>query len=498
MTIRKGLSRMLTTISPEYELVGMASNGLEGIEVIEEQRPDLVVLDIQMPKMDGLTMLEEVRKRGIPCKAMVLTAYSDFNYARKAIELGIENYLLKPIRISELKRALSMICESVEREKGEGSLLSLEQIVRACVLGEMEVDERLDAVTKTRYGLGIHDRTAVLSVWLSTDYDILHGQVELLLAEVCGRDEETRCCIVASERFSLIVMLLYGFDDEETVRKHYASSVIPMLCGRIKTEVICTWKTSEGLADLKDTFSWLLDARNWNLNFKRGTLITQDAVEYMQPAALKYPMELENQAKQMLIDRDRDGFSRCFELFQQICGEEDRRIEDIRATYERYCIALLSVARNVGSVKHATASQPLLKKIADALTWREFREVMMDIYTQVTLDKEEAADVSLLVKRARQLIEEYYDQGITLEEISEKLCVSEEYLSSLFKKETGATFTETIRGVRIEKVKELLLHSNLKLNQISDMVGYSDPKYMSKVFRETVGMLPAEFRKTHK
>ena len=78
------------------------------------------------------------------------------------------------------------------------------------------------------------------------------------------------------------------------------------------------------------------------------------------------------------------------------------------------------------------------------------------------------------------------------------MSVSEEYMSTQFKKETGSSFTETIRRVRIEKIKELLLESNLKLTQIADMVGYADPKYMSKVFREEVGMLPAEYRKLNK
>ena len=83
----------------------------------------------------------------------------------------------------------------------------------------------------------------------------------------------------------------------------------------------------------------------------------------------------------------------------------------------------------------------------------------------------------------------------TLEELAERLCVTDEYLSTLIKKETGMSFTETLRKVRIERMKELLLHSGLKLNQIAEMVGYSDPKYMSKVFKEEVGMLPAQFRK---
>lgn len=92
------------------------------------------------------------------------------------------------------------------------------------------------------------------------------------------------------------------------------------------------------------------------------------------------------------------------------------------------------------------------------------------------------------------MIEEYYSQGITMEEVARKLGVSPEYLSRQFKKETGISFTEEIRNVKVEKVKTLLLGTNQNLTQIAAMTGFSDPKYMSKVFKDVVGVLPAEYR----
>ena len=82
-----------------------------------------------------------------------------------------------------------------------------------------------------------------------------------------------------------------------------------------------------------------------------------------------------------------------------------------------------------------------------------------------------------------------------LEEIAAQLYVSEEYLSAQFKKETGMGFAETVRTLRIERIKGLLAGTRLKLNQIAELTGYTDPKYMSRVFKEEVGMLPTEFRK---
>ena len=106
--IRNGMGNILKKLNPAYELVGKASNGIEGLEMIRKEKPDLVILDIRMPDMDGLEMLKVLRGENNGCRAVVLTAYSDFDYAKTAIELGIENYLLKPVKLKELEETLKL------------------------------------------------------------------------------------------------------------------------------------------------------------------------------------------------------------------------------------------------------------------------------------------------------------------------------------------------------------------------------------------------------
>ena len=141
--------------------------------------------------------------------------------------------------------------------------------------------------------------------------------------------------------------------------------------------------------------------------------------------------------------------------------------------------------------------QHILQNMVTVVTWGEIQkdiEELIDLICESPRTDYENS-VSEMVKKAKELVQNYYSQGITLEETARKLFVSEEYLSTQFKKETGASFTETVRKYRIEKVKRLLLDTTLKLNQIAELAGYSDPKYMSRVFKEEVGMLPGEFRK---
>lgn len=114
--IREGILRLLPKLDKENEIVGEAENGLEGLEIIRKEKPDVIITDIRMPLMDGLDMLEKLHEEGCDAKAIVLSAYSEFEYARQAIRLGVTEYLLKPIVIGDFSDAV----ERVKKRMGKG------------------------------------------------------------------------------------------------------------------------------------------------------------------------------------------------------------------------------------------------------------------------------------------------------------------------------------------------------------------------------------------
>ena len=143
--------------------------------------------------------------------------------------------------------------------------------------------------------------------------------------------------------------------------------------------------------------------------------------------------------------------------------------------------------------------QKSMQDIAKAMSWGEIRAAVELFFRTLNFQAEEEnenADLSPLIQKALQMVKKEYDQGITLEEMADKLFVSEEYLSSQFKKEIGVGFKEMVRTLQIERIKELLTNTKLKLNQIAELAGYSDAKYMSRGFKDEVGVLPSEFRKS--
>ena len=150
--------------------------------------------------------------------------------------------------------------------------------------------------------------------------------------------------------------------------------------------------------------------------------------------------------------------------------------------------------RNYGGEIDETEILNLMQQITYAISWKQIEKAIQGLERMISYEHK-FEQYSTLIQKAMEIIRKEYDSGITLEETANQLYVSEEYLSSQFKKETGYNFTETVRKYRIEKIKELLRTTKYKMNQIAELVGYSDPKYMSKVFKEEEGILPTEYRR---
>ncbi|MCD8082903.1 MAG: response regulator [Clostridiales bacterium] len=490
---------MLPKLNPGYELVGTAQDGKEGLALALSARPELLIMDIRMPGMNGLDMLAEIRRKGLDCHVVVLTAYSDFDYARRAIELDIDNYLLKPIKIQELKKTLTLVERALEQEQGrerlQEKLLSLEQIFRACILAELPVDEELNRVTSKQYGLDVQEHLGLFSIWLGEHYEENVQKVVQIMESYTGRVPDYTSQIIQSVQFQLVLVILYHANDMDKVRQRYSRTVIPALLRGMQETPVFEWAESDGMKNLPEAFARCSENRMWNISFPEGTLISQELVESVCAVPFKYPVDLESQIFRALSERRQKDYHRLYLRFKQDCAVGRYNPNEIREACVRLCLAILNASVSLGRIaRSAVPARKVFGDLSQAVTWDKVWFVMDRVYEYVTIQKERG-NVSALVKRAQQMIEEYYSQGITLEELADKLRVSEEYLSKQLKKETGMSFTEIVRGYRIDRIKELLIHSTLRLNQISDIVGYSDTKYMSKVFKEEVGVLPAEFRR---
>ena len=227
--IREGMVKLLSKINADYEVVGKAEDGEKGYQIIKELEPDLVIMDIRMPKMDGLKMLKKLRDEQVKCRAIVLSAYSDFEYAQEAISLKIENYLLKPIKIPELKRALKQVEESISQEKDEKQMLSLENVILTCMHGQQNNLEQLnDEVIKEKYGISINEPAEFFVLWLGDGYDKQKEEARELLESVANHSMEFQSSVLEYESGKLLLMVIFSNSDKKSQKEYFQKSVVPM------------------------------------------------------------------------------------------------------------------------------------------------------------------------------------------------------------------------------------------------------------------------------
>lgn len=499
--IREGIARILGKISSEYELAGTAADGESGYELICRTEPDLVIMDIQMPKMDGLTMMRKLRQEQISCKVIVLSAYSDFSYAQQAIRLGIVNYLLKPINLADLRTALQQVEEMCRKEQQTEKVFSLNNIFLGVVNGQLKPDAEFLDMMRGKYGFTLDDPAGIFMLWLGKSYEERKSQAHRLLESVAAHTVRFEGYVQEMDSWNMLLMIVYRQHGKESLQQYFQRSVVPMLADRLGSPMLGIWRDVNKISDIGKTLPELKTNMQWGLLLGEKTLICREEIDKIELVPLKYPLGMEDDATIAVRCGNTQNIVRCYEQLFEYCMQAPREPGELKKCLIRFNWALIQ-ASGSRNREMLPEFQHILQGISAAVTWTEIEESMKAFFSIMQIESPDAdaktteKNVSAMVQKAQTMIAKYYDQGVTLEEIARKLFVSEEYLSAQFKKETGVTFTETVRKYRVAKVRKLLLETHLKLNQIAELAGYSDPKYMSKVFKEETGMLPSEYRKS--
>lgn len=494
---REKIVKIIQESVRECEIAGMADNGKDGYELIRSEFPDIVIMDMQLPDMNGLKLLKKLRSDKLNVKVLILTEDQDFEHARQAIGLGIDNYLLKPVTKTPLKNAVLQIIEKLVHEKAVSGAVTLENLLWDCINGRIHSDRKIDWLTKNRFGFTLDKKGTVFTLWMGSNYTEYRQEAREIL-ETAVQRSDSPVCILEVEVWRLMVAVICCEDDKNQKYKLFRDKIVPQLCQKIPGELVCLWSQMEHVSDIMDTLTELRKLREWNLSFERGNLISREDIEKLSPVTLKYPGELENRLRQAVLSANGEEIRKCYYRLYDLFQRDTYSPKEIKECLIHFCMSAVDVYKAHYVLDSDLSVHFCLQKISDAMSWGQIREAIEEfliLIRHAAFSSDKDAKLSPLVRRAVQMTRKYYDQGVTLEEIASRLFVSEEYLSSQFKKETGKGFAETVRSFRMERIKDLLINTDLKLNQIAELTGYTDPKYMSRVFKDETGMLPSDFRK---
>ncbi len=537
--VREGLLQLIDWDNLGFQVSDTAENGKEAAELVDKHLPDIVVTDIQMPFMSGLELSEWIRATHPDTKIIILTGYEEFEYAQKAIRLGIDEYLLKPFSAGELAAVLHKVKEQMDAERAarENIQLLTEHyrknlpVLQSLFLSSL-VSRRLPQMEireKSRhYNLELEGAGYMISVLrIDDNLDINSGgKPEAMASERdlshslrATNDTQLQLFAVLNIANEIIRRLpgdqVFIHHDGVVLLSIFDSAVNEQMVGRsldlleeirysVERYLKLTITIGAGMAvsDIGDVFLSYQDALralDYRLILGSNKVIWINDVESRQIIPFVFDEVKEKELIRCLkVGTDVELAVLLDDLFG---GLLDSRIS--YQDFQVYLLMMLTAVIKASQDVHADMDKLFgdgalflgqLSKLSHAIeakTW--FAGICMKLKHSIASERQ--TSYNKLVEEAKEYIQLHFGESdISITKVCKQLHISTGYFSNIFKKETSMTFVNYLMSVRMESAQQLLRTTDLKSFEIAEKVGFTDPNYFSFCFRKKFGISPKEYR----
>ncbi|HCC79315.1 MAG: hypothetical protein A2X25_06320 [Chloroflexi bacterium GWB2_49_20] len=519
---RKALRHILEkTQPPIIEVIGEAEDGQSAINLSVELNPDIVLMDIEMPEMNGLLAIKEIRENNPNTYIIVITAYDYFEYAQQTLKLGAVDYLLKPVRPEKLLAAIKKASIFMKREssKIEEEKKLREQVAHAMpyitmafvqdlILGDLI---NLDEIQDRANFLGLENLPAMVMIFDIDNFSFITNQTsetekQILKTQVSNVITSTikhlpSALLVPWSGDELLVLLPQG----DLQKKEPAQQQVMSIADEIRTAVAQHTSVTVSVGVGRS----YLDVREIRKSYQEALIALQDTVFAGQNISIHIDDFQEYNSSMYLYPLEKEQHLVSFVRM----GNQDKALntlDDIINSFHNVSVEIAKVRLlellivtsrgaaegGVDSAQLFVINQHYLEQLSASMNFLELKEIASWAISQFTnhvATRRKDRNWRLL-KDSQVYIEANYQQNLTLVQVAAAVHLSPEYFSRLFRQEQGETFTEYLSSLRLEKAKQFLTTSNRSVGEISMTVGYSDQNYFSRVFRKATGMSPTEFR----
>jgi two-component system response regulator YesN len=525
--IRKGLVKMLSNYETEFQVLGEATNGLEAMELIGREIPDVIITDVKMPHMDGVELVKELEGRYPEIKKIVISGFGEFDYVRETMRYGALDYLLKPLDDEQLVLLLRKITSFIESDKkqriaesnlqeklNEGLPFLKEQFIFELIttskFNKDEVDQKLDL-----YEIKLNPGKFWVIIasfdnyrWICREAGVEATKSKLLKVkncfdEVLGQYYEPISCSFPGGQIYLIStptedpkFVQDALEEGLALLDQNAPEIrVTLSLGPPCNDILCLTKSyQQAVALLGQRFycekSGIISYGSIikpALNSDSKTDLFIDILNNLE-LSLRNCLEVGDYHQVSAIFNE---YSALFKRFQFDPLEVVKLLIEVYVRLQSSCPEF---SKSLIELYGLEDSYP--KNLESFDTYDFLLGENIKLYTEVIKKIVEIRNRKdkRLVKVIKDYINDNYHEPISLNMIAENIYLSPSYISDLFKKQTGENITDYLAKVRIEKAKILLKDLQIKSYEIGEMVGYKDPAYFSKVFKKVVGVSPNEYR----
>lgn len=492
MKIRNGMAKLITAHT-NHTMIGEARNGKEGLEMILRFHPELVITDIRMPQMDGLEMVEEVKKLGIGCHIIVLSGYSDFEYAQKALRFGVDDYLLKPLAPEDVIGMLDKIQTRLDEEE-KNQAETAEGVMRTLLLESHQPTEREFELLYKSGGFQKNGGFFLLAGYLGNTNACYVNSLSELFDKLSSGTEDIRMHYVMLENLQQMFCVFQGNWTEQELYERLQRRLYLNL--NKEEQPVWVLGTMNSLEEMVERAKELYDLQQCGMYLGYRRIITENLKQDIQTEEFLYPKQMEIQIRNAVCGGVADQILVCAEKFVEIVSRGIWEPRYYRQAYRKMYHFLENLMQDMDSaVYKAFQNLDMERQITDAVTLGELEQCFRKVIQQISDACEKKDDIrNYVILRAINYIKDHYQENISLEQLAVYLEITPEYLSTLFNKEMGVNFTAFLKQFRISHAKRLLRGTEKRIYEIAAEVGYHDPKYFNRVFKEETGVSPGDYR----
>ncbi|MBP1964954.1 response regulator transcription factor [Paenibacillus aceris] len=504
--IRTGLQQGIDWRSLGLQEVFIADNGVSALELYKQHVPEIVITDIRMPKMDGLTLIKSVREISSDCKFIILSGYSEFEYAKKALQYEVLDYELKPVNI---KRLLTVVKKAIEKIKSEKSQISL--------FDEYLSDRLFHDVVNNDFKEtpNVKDFFSQSLKWKpGSSFRICYLQIDENQENIYKKESKERLQQILKEEAKKIPGIIHSIS-----LKNY------MLIMNSENRVFELEKWWNHLNDIfKCNFACTISIGVSNEEeLDCLPVLYQQALQAIQtklysgPSGIHYFFELQRKEDRTFSYKLPEeeiwkGFQEpSFSVLKTCIGREfsvfqhERRFS--RKELTEICKQYLHVAEQVIMQKFTAITKIFetdfasIEQLDQLDTLNDYRDFTIRVFEGVydKLQYVHQTSGTKGTKAALKYIQNHFHEDISVKEVSDHIQQSPNYFSHKFKQEMSLSFTEYLNGIRIEEAIRLLkTEVTIPLYEISSKVGFQDYKYFTHVFKKMKGLSPSEYQKNMK
>jgi two-component system response regulator YesN len=520
--VRNGLKTTINWKDHGFELIGDYTNGREAWEAVEQHKPDLVISDICMPFMDGLELSSLIMTNYPYIKVIILTGYDEFEYAQQAVRLKVSDFILKPITAQEMRKQLDkaklemdeqmQIREDISKlynQLNQSLPFLKERFLERMVvsgIGQQELEERFRyfflPLLMPRYlvmvfdiddfGERSHQTTNYndLELLRFAGFNIVE---EILIREngILFRTREERMVALISDISEENLLYEKGFRIAEEARHQ----IEKFLKFTVTVGIGTSCDTSE---QLPDSYRNALSALDYRFLFGKNRVLSLSDIEGMPAVTRKRTDDWDRK----IASAVKTGSLQDVDLLIEQLVLDLKSYIQIEACYlqiKKVVLTLMNTVQELGVFEEnlAAGQRVLFTDIYKIKTLDDIKmhlkEFVGQAITAIAENRNNLTNRQII--RAVSYIEEHYsDEKMSLQDLCRHVLMSTSHFSLVFKQHTGETFIEFLTKTRIEKAKELLLHTTLKFYEIAAKVGYADPNYFSILFKKHTGKTPKEYR----